>query len=400
VVVKISRRVTIFARTLPIYRIAFYEALRQKAANCDIDLDVVIGQPSERRSQIRDIAELPWAMQVRNRYMNCLGAEVYWQPLGRRLYQSALIIAPQSNSALANYPLLITNAAKTTKVAFWGHGRNFQSETHRWRDCLKEALAVRVHWWFTYNEASSRVIRDLGFPSDRITCVENAVDTAALGVAVQSVTTSEIYNTRRRLGMTEGPIGLYVGALYDKKRIPFLLEAASRIRSQVPGFQLVVIGSGPSASLVRHAAGANSWIKYLGPLHGIEKATYLKMADVMLMPGLVGLAILDSFVGGTPMITRAVDYHSPEIDYLADGVNGRLVTDLSLDAYVNAVAEILLNGRLRTRLNRGCSSAAGRYTIDNMAERFAAGIVGALDAKHLSHQARHHQALALMTLPS
>jgi L-malate glycosyltransferase len=39
----------------------------------------------------------------------------------------------------------------------------------------------------------------------------------------------------------------------------------------------------------------------------------------MLMPGLVGLAVLDAFADGIPRVTTVIEYHSPEIEYLVPG---------------------------------------------------------------------------------
>lgn len=66
------------------------------------------------------------------------------------------------------------------------------------------------------------------------------------------------------------------------------------------------------------------------------------LARVFLMPGLVGLAILDAGAAGLPLVTTDYPWHSPEIAYLDPGVNGlpiRLWRDPG--AYVDAVAGLL-----------------------------------------------------------
>jgi hypothetical protein len=98
------------------------------------------------------------------------------------------------------------------------------------------------------------------------------------------------------------------------------------------------------------------------------------------MPGLVGLAIVDSFAAEAPIITTSVPYHSPEIEYLEDGVNGILVRDeYSPDQFAQAVLEVLTDESLGTRLRSGCRIAAERYTNEEMVHRFANGIERALE---------------------
>jgi glycosyltransferase involved in cell wall biosynthesis len=105
----------------------------------------------------------------------------------------------------------------------------------------------------------------------------------------------------------------------------------------------------------------------------------VRLAKAFLMPGLVGLAVLDAFAYGTPMVTTDLPYHSPEIDYLEDGVNGVMVRD-SEDplAYARAVARVLTDDAYRAQLQAGGQAAMATYTIENMASRFAAGVVTAL----------------------
>ena len=98
------------------------------------------------------------------------------------------------------------------------------------------------------------------------------------------------------------------------------------------------------------------------------------------MPGLVGLGVLDSFAYGTPMVTTDVPYHSPEIDYLKDGVNGIIVNEAEdVDAYADAVARILTDEVWRTHLQAGAVEALQTYTIEAMAQRFADGVMKMLN---------------------
>jgi glycosyltransferase involved in cell wall biosynthesis len=97
------------------------------------------------------------------------------------------------------------------------------------------------------------------------------------------------------------------------------------------------------------------------------------------MPGLVGLAVLDAFAAGVPIVTLADSEHSPEIEYLVDGVNGRMVpagTDPA--GYAKHAAALLRDDAARQTLISGGLEASRRYTIEAMVERFAHGVQRAL----------------------
>src|SRR5664280_31065 len=99
----------------------------------------------------------------------------------------------------------------------------------------------------------------------------------------------------------------------------------------------------------------------------------------MLMPGLVGLSVIDAFVAQVPMITTAVEYHSPEIEYLIPGINGILLSaKTTASEYADRVAELLNTPHELAELRRGCLEAAHKYTLDAMVDRFSDGVLHAL----------------------
>ena len=99
-------------------------------------------------------------------------------------------------------------------------------------------------------------------------------------------------------------------------------------------------------------------------------------AKLFLMPGLVGLAVA---AAGLPMVTTAYPSHSPEIAYLRDGENGVIVANWQdVDAYVDMVADLMLDEPRRARLATVARRMAGVYTVEAMAERFTAGVVAVL----------------------
>jgi len=147
----------------------------------------------------------------------------------------------------------------------------------------------------------------------------------------------------------------------------------------VPDFHLLVIGGGEDAPLAEAAAQKHDWVRYVGPKFGGEKTLLTSIGRVMLMPGAAGLAVLDSFVYGVPMVTTDFALHGPEIDYLVDGENGVVVKDANdPDAYAAAVIRVLQDDGFRDRLEAGGATALGSYTVEEMARRFSEGVVNAL----------------------
>ena len=374
------RTVVIVQRVLPHYRIAFFEQLSQRLRLHRIRLRVLYGQELPGTVPRSVHPDEDWAEFVANQYWTVGGIEMVWQNCLRFLKTPDLVIVEQANRLLVNYLLLVLRKLGRLRLAYWGHGRNFQS-TGRFpvKEKLKLGILSAVDWWFAYTQLSADIIGAAGYPLNKSTVVENSIDTGDFKRAIEAVTPQQIEGTRERLGLGTGPVGLYCGGMYPDKHLSFLLEAAERIRDELDIFNLIVIGSGPDQGLVEQAATQHPWIHYIGPLYGMDRAVYFGVGDVMLMPGMVGLAIVDCFVAGLPLFTTDIPIHSPEIGYLENGRNG-VMTPFSVEDYVATVVAYLTDADSLHHLRQGCRESAGRYTLDSMVDNFSRGVLDCLDS--------------------
>lgn len=379
-----TARVVIIRREIPDYRRPFYEALWQRLRGHGVELVVASGGSASSAVAGAATPPLAWSTRLRMRRLPLgRGRRLLWQSGALALARAAdLVIVEQATSLLENYPIMVAAQLGGPRVAFWGHGRNFQAGTASGAgETVKRAMSQRVHWWFAYNDLSSRVVSRLGFPQERITSVHNAIDTSALVAAREALDPSAVERARDELGLAGRHVGIYCGRLYAEKRVPVLLEAAHHIRREIPDFELIVIGDGPDAATVDEAARATPWIHAVGAKRGLDRVPLFALADVFLLPGLVGLAVLDSFALEVPLVTSATGEHSPEIDYLEHGVNGIIVDDGGDPRrYAVAVVDLLGDTDRLAALRDGGRVATRRYTIEHMADRFADGVLAALAA--------------------
>jgi glycosyltransferase involved in cell wall biosynthesis len=374
---KSKPRVLIVERQLLQYRVAFYNHLRTLLEADGIELQLLIGTGTPAEESKMDQVSLNWAVRIPTRYI--LGTSLCWQPFGAYAKDADLVVVMHENKII--YNLWLLSFGRPKRLAFWGHGRNMQSDRP---DGIKERFkrwtVNKVDWWFAYTDTSAALVADTGFPSECTTIVENAIDTREMTAFCEQVNVEQCLRKRKELKLDGGPIALYLGSLYKEKRLDFLLETAHRIRAAIPEFQLLVVGAGPDQAQIETAAADHPWIHYLGPLQDRKKALVLVLADVILNPGLVGLGILDSFASGTPMFTTDCGLHSPEISYLVPGHNG-VMTANDVGIYAEAVIDALRKPETIARLSQGARSSAPRYTIENMAERIRLGIHACLSSR-------------------
>ena len=364
------------------YRLRLFEMLRDKLLTNGVELILVCGQASDFERSRRDEGQLPWATMVKNKFVRIRGKDILWQPLPASVQDAALIIVMQENRLISNYFFQIRSLFGGPLIGFWGHGRNYQSESpHGLRERWKKLWLKRVDWWFAYTDGARRYVASHGFPESRITILENAIDSSGFQEDLDSITPAEIAQVMFELSITiDSRVAIYCGSIYKGKRMDVLLESADLLRDLVSSFHLLVIGEGPESSYIREAAASRPWIHTLGPRKGREKALYYRISHVMLNPGLVGLHIVDAFVAKTPLITQASSSHGPEYDYLRQGENGISVLTDDAAAYANAVGEVLNDPTRLMAMRAECAVDAKRFTVENMVDNFVAGILDCLKA--------------------
>lgn len=355
-----ARTVVVVQELLTEYRVPFHTQLRDALAAHGVVYELVHGSGNPNAQSRNDAGRLAWAAVQHNRYFG----PFVWQSMSRRLLRSDLVIVEQANRLLLNYLLLAARTFRGPKVAFWGHGWNHQANTRRVRDIFKRSLLRSPDHWFAYTAGVAEYLRQCGVSPARITDVQNSVETGCL------------------LGAGCGKVSknaLFVGGLIEDKRIPLLLEAADIVHRFIPEFSLTMIGSGPYAGLVTAAVADRPWLKSLGADHGSLRDEKLSSAELILMPGLVGLVAVDSFAARAPIVTLAHSQHSPEYEYLVDGENAIVVEEDTAAAFATAVINVLQNPEQLAQLRRGCVASAMQYNLGEMVTRFCAGILVALE---------------------
>lgn len=374
--------VCIIQRRLTHYRVPLFQRLRDLLRENRIDLRLIVGVGTTAEASKNDSGNLHWAESIKTKYW--ANGRLCWQPLFNYLADTDLLILSQENKLLHNHLLMVM--PRDFKLAFWGHGANLQGNNpNGFKERFKRYTTTWVDWWFAYTETSAVIVKRAGFPEKRVVVLNNAFDTRPLLQHFLSVTPIETQKLRFSLGLTSGPVGVFLGSLYADKHLDLLFAAAEAIRKEIPDFQLLVIGEGPESWKVKAWCDSHSWGHWAGARFGKDKAAYLSIAKLMLNPGALGLSILDAFVCCLPLVTMDCRIHGPEIAYLKNGYNGVITSD-SLTAYVEKCLHLLRDQHAYISLLAGCAESAREYTLENMALRFANGIDRCLSSPRYNRQ--------------
>jgi len=372
------KKIIIIQRILPHYRVEIFRQLQEILENNGVKLVLIYGQENKGAVPVSVDIDEDWAFKIKNKYIRIFGREFVWQPCIQYINGANLIIIEQAGRLIINYLLQFVLMRKYEKLAYWGHGRNMQGSQNSIREIIKLKLLNNIDWWFLYTDINLKHLIKYGVPDSKISIVNNSINTNELNSAVNELSNKNKLELKSELGLTSKYVVLYCGGMYPDKKLSFLLQSCMKIKKNIKDFEIILIGSGPDEVLVKKYCNEYKWIKYIGPKFGKERVPYFMASDLLLMPGLVGLAIIDSFITQTPIVTTNISSHSPEIAYLENGKNG-IMTDYSLDKYSDAVVDFLLSDTLQLKLAEGCQESAKKYTIDLMVGKFSEGVVQCLD---------------------
>ena len=371
------KKVVILYKSFPQYRLEFFNLLREDLKKHQIDLVLVYGD--YEYGGRGDNVSADWAISRKNVNIPFFRGTLLWQPALKEIRDADLVIVEQASRLLINFYLIGRRFLRRRRFAFWGHGMDLKASHKNILNVFKKLYSTRTDWWFAYTDGVKKRIESFGFPPEKITVAHNAIDTKSLQHIFHQITPEEKAATRAKYSIAgDEKVLIYCGALYKEKRLDLMVDACDALASKGYHFKLLVVGGGKDEQFVREAAKTRSWLVMTGPLFQKQKALAFSVSDIFLLPGAIGLAVLDSFTFECPIITTRNKLHGPEFEYIENGVNG-LITGDGLDEYVNAVVSLIDNPAKLQQLKQHCADSAQQYTVENMVHRFSDGVREALE---------------------
>ncbi|WP_062071306.1 glycosyltransferase family 4 protein [Demequina sediminicola] len=362
---------TIVQEYVPAYRAPLFEAMRDLAQSRDFELCIAAGEAGPQQHQRDDAArQFVPDRHVRQRELKIAGRRVVTRSLDEVYARSDLVVLEQARRNLDAYRALATRRAT---IGLWGHGADTTQQVGSLEARLLRTMTSRADWFFAYTDAGADAAVTAGLSRDRITVLRNSTDTATLRSHLDAITTDERTSFKRDHDLTNRTV-VFVGGLDDSKLLPLLVEASTITAQRIPGFRLLIVGSGPASATLPDA----SWLKRIPHATGGSLALALSAGEALVMPGRVGLVAVDALTAGLPVLTTDYPWHGPERDYLDESTS--VVTAQRPAAFAHAMISILQDADRRSRIRSAALAASAGLSVEAMAQRFVDGIGKALDA--------------------
>ena len=264
------------------------------------------------------------------------------------LWKRPDVILCEGASSLFNASVAFIYAKLFRKKYIWWSLGELKNRKHTgmrkrvdsWIHCI-EKNSDAIFTYSTYGAHHFIVNRHI--PKEKVFISVNVIDTDKKLADIKGI----------RVEKTKDFHIVFVGAIIKVKRLEILVDAFRNLSSKYPHIYLDIIGDGNYLPTIEEYInnGSNDRINLLGRKSGKDLSLCLLQSDVLVLPGLGGLALCDGMIHSLPIICGPAD--GTEMD-LIDESCGYVTDDVTQD-YLEEKLTILINDRDKAQKMGGAS---------------------------------------------
>ena len=369
---------------LPHYRVRFYELLAERGS---FEYVVFHGAPPSWVGTPE--LDGPFAFsqrRVHNREFRIGPLTLIYQPVVWEILTGgydAIVITTESKF-ISNLLLVLLGKLRGIAVLYWGFGyhppRGSRESDVPNRPLLvvttfiKKCFTKLSDGFIAYTKSGAERLIESGYPRERTFFVQNTIDMTEQVRLYEAERATDPQAIRREFGLRPDSIVFaFIGRLVPIKRVDQLIEAIRCINRDGLSehfIEALIVGSGMCEEELKAQAVEMPGIHFLGGLPPNDKvARALKVSAATVVAGMVGLVANHAFAHGRPVITRVLDTHSPELEYIEHEVNGLIVPG-DLDDFAATLARLADDAEWQEHLAQGALKTREALRMDDMAERF------------------------------
>jgi 1,2-diacylglycerol 3-alpha-glucosyltransferase len=323
--------ILIFQQIVPAYRVPIFKAFYFRFNS------ILCHSIKNRKSKIRSATDvIDYPHEIIKNY-DKFGT---WQTIIPVLlkYKPKIVIAGVAATNFTFIKLLLLKKVFHYKLIAWGHGVHNKEVNTPFKGLrgklmiyfLKKSDAIV---FYSFNRKNT--VEQL-FPSlkEKLFVAPNTLDLTQLGELYRELKNKGKSLVQKELGENfDRQFNLiFIGRLLPDKRINMLIKVFEILNYEFD-IALHIIGNGKEDVFIKQHKLYQKNIFYYGAIYeDAITSKYLFASDLFIMPGYIGLSILHAFAFGIPVATCAQGkdgpFHSPEIEYLQNGINGILCSSV------------------------------------------------------------------------
>ena len=178
---------------------------------------------------------------------------------------------------------------------------------------------------------------------------------------------------RKKYGIPDKKVILYVGQFIQRKGVIYLLEAFKNLKKKKTNIALILLGYGPEKNKFIKFVKQNKIkdVVFVDFVEVDEMPEYYGISDVFVLPSLEetwGLVINEAMAASLPVVTtRKV---GSSVDLVKAGINGYVVNEANPKQLEKALFQILSNGRKMLKMGKASENIIRSFTPKHQAASF------------------------------
>jgi glycosyltransferase involved in cell wall biosynthesis len=326
------KRVLLIQVVVPSWRRTLYEKLRDSFLESGYDLCLAYDFEARTKGHLKSSGEMEDISCVDLDLVDLFGKAKFLRGIQDTILQIKpdIVITDANPRFLSAWELGGLKKKHNYMLIGWSSGHFHDNGPLA--TAIKRRFFARFDGMLAYTDRAFQLFRDV-YQVVSVRAVGNAIDDIQVRNEIESMGKQSIIALREQLIGRGRLLVLFVGKLTRGKRVDVLLRAAKRL----PDYSFVVIGSGPEERALRQEASSLSNVRFMGRIEDGVNA-YFQAADVFILPGLGGLALVQALHNGLPIISSPADGIGYEV--VANGVNGFMSEEVDEDFIVESLAKM------------------------------------------------------------
>jgi len=237
-----------------------------------------------------------------------------------------------------------------------------------------EVLKHSDHLIAESQASKDHMVQDYGVNPERIEIIPCGVDTSLFHPRDRQ-------RARHRLGLSGGPILLFIGRLQPLKGIDILLQCAYEVRHRHDDVQVLIVGGGVDSNdpherqererlhALMRQLGLAEHVRFIDAQPQEALAYYYAAADVLVMPShyeSFGMVVLEAMACGTPVVASHVGGLASTV---LQGQTGFLAPVGDAQAFARSIEQLIGAPELWRSMSEAAYLRAQAYTWPRIMKR-------------------------------
>ena len=212
------------------------------------------------------------------------------------------------------------------KVFFWTHG--WLDREHSLKGWITKLFFRLSHAMLLYGQRAKAIGIENGFDPDSLYVIYNSLNYSKQKELRNKISFADIKCVREELfNDPHHPLVVFVGRLTKRTKLELLLDASVHLRERGHLLNILLIGDGSERlALQSYAKKLKLPVNFYGACYDDTiLARLILAANVVVVPGSIGLTAIHSLSYGIPVISHNnVEQQGPEVEAITPGLSGDL----------------------------------------------------------------------------